>query len=528
MVRQFADRYAFLRELVQNGIDAGATRLDVRFERRDDGAVLTSVDDDGCGMSRATIEGPLVTLFSSSKENDKTKIGKYGIGFVSVFATEPDVVEVTTWRDGEAWLVRFFLDHTFELATLPSRPGHGSVVTLTHTMDLAAFTRHVDLGSSALRRWCRHASVPIVLGVADSGDPAAGGAQTINVPLGLSSLVAIGATIGDERYVLGTGPATNPHEESPTFAGYYNRGLTLFETVHADDELAGITFKVDSPKLAHTISRDNIRRDEEWERIRDTVRALAKKQLRDAVVARCAQAAKAASEGSDAAAAELRSLYAAAARPFYKSAPRFEVPLVEPIDGKLTLNIQDLRARSADRIVFSDGSTATTAALARVGHPVIRAPETTVPALTAFLGDDVIRAEHAFACASIGPQSATDDAWLAILLELLRKAGRQAAHVHLATFAGLGADDLHRVPDAPPSPTVVTAAKDIAERAWGRGSTLLVNAEASTTRLARKRASEDPALAAHLFCRILLLQEGPIAASTVDALLELGPGAAAR
>ena len=29
MVRQFADRYAFVRELVQNGIDAGCGRLEV-------------------------------------------------------------------------------------------------------------------------------------------------------------------------------------------------------------------------------------------------------------------------------------------------------------------------------------------------------------------------------------------------------------------------------------------------------------------------------------------------------------------
>src|SRR5688572_947617 len=76
MVRQFADPYAYLRELVQNGIDAGATRLEVRIERDVDGTVHTSVDDDGTGMTKATIEGPLLTLFESSKESDPTKIGK--------------------------------------------------------------------------------------------------------------------------------------------------------------------------------------------------------------------------------------------------------------------------------------------------------------------------------------------------------------------------------------------------------------------------------------------------------------------
>ena len=39
-------------------------------------------------MDRATIEGYL-TLFRSTKEDDLTKIGKFGISFVSLFAMEP-------------------------------------------------------------------------------------------------------------------------------------------------------------------------------------------------------------------------------------------------------------------------------------------------------------------------------------------------------------------------------------------------------------------------------------------------------
>src|SRR4051812_3835004 len=90
MVRQFADPYAFLRELVQNGMDAGATNIEVRFERTPEGTCVSQVTDDGSGMSRQIIEGPLLTLFSSSKDNDTSKIGKYGVGFVSVFALEPE------------------------------------------------------------------------------------------------------------------------------------------------------------------------------------------------------------------------------------------------------------------------------------------------------------------------------------------------------------------------------------------------------------------------------------------------------
>src|SRR6516162_7052260 len=96
MISQFADRYAFVRELVQNSIDAGATRVAVRVETAED-RTRASVEDDGSGMTLAIIEGPLVTLFSSSKEGQEGKIGRYGVGFMSVFALDPSEVEVDTW-----------------------------------------------------------------------------------------------------------------------------------------------------------------------------------------------------------------------------------------------------------------------------------------------------------------------------------------------------------------------------------------------------------------------------------------------
>src|SRR4029079_18431204 len=90
MVRQFADALAFYRELVQNSIDAGATAIDVRVVMETDGdagpTLRVVVSDDGCGMDRAAIESCLLVLFRSSKDGDATKIGKFGVGFFSVFA----------------------------------------------------------------------------------------------------------------------------------------------------------------------------------------------------------------------------------------------------------------------------------------------------------------------------------------------------------------------------------------------------------------------------------------------------------
>lgn len=76
MVRQFADRYAFLRELVQNGIDAGATKIEVRIDQDGEGFARTSVEDDGKGMSRAIIDGPLLTLSVSSAVSQKHPVSR--------------------------------------------------------------------------------------------------------------------------------------------------------------------------------------------------------------------------------------------------------------------------------------------------------------------------------------------------------------------------------------------------------------------------------------------------------------------
>src|SRR5262245_58781525 len=168
MVKQFADPYAFVRELVQNGIDAGAQTLEVSVEHSGTTAAV-SVRDDGKGMTRAIIEGPLLTLFFSEKEGDSTKIGKYGVGFVSVFAIEPDVVMVDTWRSEGAWRLSLQPDYSYELEALESRPGSGTEVTVVKTMEADAFELYVARVREALSRWCRHARLPIELTVRRRG-----------------------------------------------------------------------------------------------------------------------------------------------------------------------------------------------------------------------------------------------------------------------------------------------------------------------------------------------------------------------
>src|SRR5688572_2286957 len=102
LVNQFARPLDFVRELVQNAIDAGSPRIAVTVawqapaggER--DGVLRLSVEDWGEGMDEAIIDLELTRLFASSKENDLTKIGKFGIGFTSIFALRPEAVLLRT------------------------------------------------------------------------------------------------------------------------------------------------------------------------------------------------------------------------------------------------------------------------------------------------------------------------------------------------------------------------------------------------------------------------------------------------
>ncbi|TPW17409.1 MAG: hypothetical protein FD126_3658, partial [Elusimicrobia bacterium] len=96
LVDQFDEPLDFYRELIQNSIDAGSNRIDVSLERvtGEDGKAraVIRLEDDGEGMDEAVINDYLLVLFKSTKEDDYTKIGKFGIGFVSVFAPQPERV----------------------------------------------------------------------------------------------------------------------------------------------------------------------------------------------------------------------------------------------------------------------------------------------------------------------------------------------------------------------------------------------------------------------------------------------------
>ena len=101
LVDQFSDPFTFYRELIQNAMDAGSNQVDVFCEYDEDSERVTvTVADSGEGMSEKVIDEQLTRLFSSTKENDLTKIGKFGIGFVSNYTIKTQRVQLETERDG--------------------------------------------------------------------------------------------------------------------------------------------------------------------------------------------------------------------------------------------------------------------------------------------------------------------------------------------------------------------------------------------------------------------------------------------
>ena len=267
LVRQFSQRSAFVRELVQNSLDAGSGRIELSIEQQKR-RLRIAVTDDGEGMDRATIEGYLLTLFRSSKEQDLTKIGKFGIGFVSLFAVEPELVVVDTARDGVHHRIIFDSDYTYTLAEV-DEPFEGTRVTLfVRTWGAKGKALALEL-REALEYWCRYAQAEVAS--EGLGAPWAWPLTDVQHPFTVKAPVTLELNEPGFRAVLGFSGRQSSR------VGYYNHGLTLLEA--EEDALPGLTFRVEASSLEHTLTRDNVRRDQAYEQVIQRLRVAAQGPL---------------------------------------------------------------------------------------------------------------------------------------------------------------------------------------------------------------------------------------------------------
>ncbi len=322
LVDQFARPLDFLRELVQNAIDAGSPRSAIWFRFRPAreaglaGVLEIHVDDQGEGMDESVIDNELTRMFSSSKEDDLTKIGKFGIGFTSIFAIRPDGVLLRTGRHGENWELLFHPDRSFDKVRI-DEPVDGTRITLFKAMAAADVPRFVARCRWTVRYWLEHSDTPVLFGEPDlswspdadapapsaadpddpfaafAGAPSKGGhepgclaLEPLNGPMELDAELVEEVRRGDIIGLVG-------YAETPLHA-FYNGGLTLVrssggESLGSYGPLLGhLAFKIKSPHLEHTLTRDNVLQDEAWieamQAISDVVPRL-REQLRARIAA---------------------------------------------------------------------------------------------------------------------------------------------------------------------------------------------------------------------------------------------------
>jgi hypothetical protein len=283
LVTQFSSALDFYRELVQNSIDAGSAAVEVWLEyipgAEDEGTIAVHVDDFGEGMNEEIIDHQLTRLFASSKDGDLTKIGKFGIGFVSIFAPGPKAVLLHTGRGGEAWEVCFEADRSF-VKTRIDGPVEGTQITLFLPGDRARYRQLVADSRATLRRWCAHSDVEVSFEDRSHGD----GPEVINQPFGAAGECPVAAAHEGTEVVLA-------YHREPEY-GFYNKGLALavgrdgpaLLGEHAP-RLAHIGFKVKSRWLEHTLSRDTVVREGNFERAMQLVLRAADGPLQAGLVA---------------------------------------------------------------------------------------------------------------------------------------------------------------------------------------------------------------------------------------------------
>jgi hypothetical protein len=263
LVAQFEGPYDFLRELVQNSLDAGSDRAEVALEVHegdDPEAVVFElrVADAGSGMDEAVIDGGLTRLFASTKADDRTMAGGFGIGFVSVFAWQPDVVVVQTGKAGEAWELTFHADRRFEKRAL-GEPFEGTTVTLLRRGRAHERAQIAEAVRDSLWRWCRFCKLEV------SFEDVAGGEgpeliQDSPAPPGPLSIV-------DDRGDASVQVAF----AVPPEAVLLRRGLVLAQGASADlladlkpapgRTLEHLQVWADSPNLRTTMARDKVVED---------------------------------------------------------------------------------------------------------------------------------------------------------------------------------------------------------------------------------------------------------------------------
>ncbi len=531
LVNQFSDSMSFFRELIQNALDAGSSEVDVDLEFEPSaadqgvGAMVIEVRDYGEGMDREIIDSKLTRLFSSAKDGDMTKIGKFGIGFVSVFAIEPDAVCVDTARGGEAWRVLFDRQRKFRRLRLDEAI-EGTVIRIIKRSTRAEFEGFVIRAEEVVRYWCRHAR----------GEVRVGGVL-ISEPFGLRA--PIKHSHRDEFSEIEIGH----RDAGQTMHAYFNGGLTLVEAgddhQSAIEALRGLCFKVSSPYLEHTLTRDDVIQDGQFQKVVRKLGELARGPLR-ARVFEALDAVLRRPRGSE---ADLDLyLYLRAALWHIEDsggdmsrAERKSVCARAPSGQLYTWSSLRKAVSKADELIFCDCRTPLSDAAEAAGLPVVLTwskfefefedgfeDDDSLSSLCDAMGRlcggvDRVRWLGVAYFMPLAPEPAERTQWEPLeraLLDLLDDSGHKIAGCRFARFGASGSLLGDRVAVSQREFGALTPADEAATMATGlfsRRRVLVVDADHEAVRTALGLSRREPELAAYQLAKLFMLTRGSIA-----------------
>ena len=498
LVHQFSDSMAFFRELVQNALDAGSEEVEVWFEHQD-GRMVVHVDDWGAGMNREIIETRLTRLFSSSKDGDRTKIGKFGIGFVSVFAIDPEAVCIDTSRDGEHWRILFDAKRKFSLIRR-DEPVEGTKLQIFKRATRAEYAEFVARAREVVRYWCKHVDGEIRVD-----------GELVNEEFDVDAPLKIRHEADQELLVVGHA------RPGRSFAGFYNRGLTLIE----EQTLPGIAFKASSVHLEHTLTRDDVIREAGFLRLMDRIAGIIQGPLRDQTLAALAEAIAAldpASPPDEAARERLDYLWGAVGYherehglpPGAAEQPLFRSPSGAP------LTRDQLRKPKQRKVVVATEPSPVTAALERAGVTVVWLPGDSGPgyALLERLAPEVADVDDW--CTALPPRD-SDEAvrWQVLataVANLLDAWGAKLSGVRLGHLDYSGSVVGDRVVVTQAEFGEATPLAELGELGTGLLSSrrvVVLNADHPTIRTIAGLAQSEPELAAYLAAKAFFLGVRP-------------------
>ncbi len=504
VIAQFADPNAFYRELVQNSIDAGTPDVAVDLVYDESAQRMrVSVRDRGEGMTREIIENQLLVLFRSSKEKEKGKIGKFGVGFASVLSPNPEIVVVNTSRDGKRLTLHLYRDLTYELfdGGRATQTGTTVGIEIAISRDSAAEFERASL--AALQRWCRHASVPITF--------------TSHVREQQRSVRIDGPLAFEDAYVevkqeLDDGELTIVaaiRRGKGQYLGFFNHGLMLHETTAEVDGFPNVHVKVLDSRLGHTISRDDVRRDDHFRHALGHARKVATEKLARAAAARMRDVA-------DAGGGEAYDELVEAVSGTGLALDAWHFPLVEPVRGRRSIAHDELTQRA----YFAHTSSPLTAALAEAGVAVLHASRGgAMHAAFERVGRTLAHVEQELSAVSPAEPADNDVALVELVNEVLDRAHRAPDELVLATIVG-ARDDLLAV-SMPDRNTRVLDPDEAVKNPFAFLGRRTLALSVRHPLVVAAREADDPVLAATHLARAILLQYGLLDAKRSLQVLDL-------